>query len=190
MNALTCEDMAAARADLTPEYLAGMCGMACYDPDDDGGDGETDECPTPIVVVTPWRPDGDGASGEFDDDRRRAEWDAGFAAGRAGVRRGEGRRVLTTDYGDGYDAGASALARVEAAALADYGGWLTCAEWDALDTLTRFFGLVSFDGRNAVVANMSAHHLRWWLDRIGLGHLPHTERVFGGGLVVAVRGAA
>ena len=44
---------------------AEMIDMACYDPDDDDGDGETDA--TPLETVVPWDPDGG------DDDRRRAD---------------------------------------------------------------------------------------------------------------------
>lgn len=159
--------------------------MHTYGPDDDDGDGETDDCPTPLIVVPPWDVDGG------DDDRRfaeweRAEWDAGFQAGRNGDRLTSG----TQPYADGYDAGAWQLARIEAAALCDYDSWLTCAEWDALDQLTRYFGRVSFDGQTATITSMTAHNLRWWVERIGLSHLPHTECVFGGGLAVRIKGAA
>ena len=159
--------------------------MATYGPDDDDGDGETDDCPTPIVIVTPWDVDGG------DDDRRRAEWDAGFQAGRNG---GECERQPSWSafaYLAGFAAGQDELARVEAAALASYDNWLTCAEWDALDQLTRYFGRLSFDGVTAYVpAILRASHLRWWVERIGLSHLPHTECVFGGGLAVRIKGAA
>ncbi len=160
--------------------------MRCYGPDDDDGDGETDEH-TPIVVVTPWDTDGG------DDDRRfaeweRSEWDAGFQAGRNGDRLASG----TQAYADGYDAGAWQLQRVEAAALADYDSWLTLGERESLDTLARHFGPFGFDGVTAWLGGLSATVYRWWLDRLGLGHLPCTEWVItapaGGGLAVQVRG--
>ncbi len=160
--------------------------MHTYGPDDDDGDGETDDCPTPIVIVPPWDVDGG------DDDRRRAEgfdladYAAGFRAGRNGDR----CRPMTVPYMRGYAAGAAELARVESAALCDYDSWLTCAEWDALDQLTRYFGRLSFDGQTATITGMTAHNLRWWVERIGLSHLPHTECVFGGGLAVRIKGAA
>ncbi len=161
--------------------------MACYGPDDDDGDGETDEA-TPLTTVVPW--DADGG----DDDRRRA-YQAGFDAGRNGDRMQLPAWATGDDFDDyanGYDAGGWELARIEAAALADYDSWLTLGEREALDTLARHFGPFSFDGATAWLGGLSATVYRWWLDRLGLGHLPCTEWVItapaGGGLAVQVRG--
>ena len=165
--------------------------MRCYGPDDDDGDGETDDCPTPLTTVVPWDTDGG------DDDRRFAQlpwdaedhlqWEAGYAAGRNGDRLASGTEM----YADGYDVGALHLARIEAAALADSDNWLTLPEREALDTMARHFGPVSFDGQTAWLGGLSATVYRWWLDRLGLGHLPCTEWVItapaGGGLAVQVR---
>lgn len=59
---LLTEDDAAAWTD---DDDTARSGLWFHDgPDDDDGDGETDDCPTPIVVFVPWDPAGG------DDDRR------------------------------------------------------------------------------------------------------------------------
>ena len=156
---LTLEDTAAARADLTPEYLAGMCGMACYEPDDGGND-----C------------DGDSGNGLQADQYiptmsdLESAWQSGWARGRNGDPLGvlPAHPTLADFCADGHACGAEDLARVEAEAMADPSAWLTLPQRDVLDAFETLPGCRFDAGRCSLWVPLVPTMVDFWMTLAGV----------------------